>query len=161
MTNLYNQSNPPKNIRKIKTKIPYCCKNALRADNLFGMNVNSIQWPSSGGMGIKLNRARIIFILTIKENIKKRPGLKEKKLFGKNLISNPKNKAKTKLEMGPAMATLKEPHFWSLKLWGLTGTGFAQPKIGPCPAVAKSNNNGKITEPKGSKCFIGFKVSLP
>ncbi len=33
-----------------------------------------------------------------------------------NLIKSPKNKAKIKLEAGPAIATFKEPHFLSRKL---------------------------------------------
>ena len=78
-----------------------------------------------------------------------------------NLIISPKITAKTKLTRGPEIATFKDPHFLSLKLKGFMGTGFAQPKIGPWPAVIKSNARGSKTEPMGSKCFKGFKVNLP
>jgi len=39
------------------------------------------------------------------------------------------------------------------------GTGFAQPTNTGLPLINKSK--GKITEPKGSKCFKGFRVNLP
>ena len=80
---------------------------------------------------------------------------------GKNLIARPKIKANKKLTLGPAKETLRLPHFWSLKLKGLPGTGFAQPIIGPWPAVIKSKSKGKIIVPNMSICFKGFKVSLP
>lgn len=50
---------------------------------------------------------------------------------GKNLIANPKITAIKKLVAGPARETFNVPHFWSLKLKGFIGTGFAQPKMGP------------------------------
>ena len=77
------------------------------------------------------------------------------------LINRPKAIATAKLVAGPAKATFNEPHFWSLKLCGFMGMGFAQPKTGPCPAVAISKSRGSIKEPKRSRCFKGFKVSLP
>lgn len=73
----------------------------------------------------------------------------------------PKNIATIKFVAGPAKETLSIPHFWSLKLYGFTGTGFAQPKIGPLPAVNTSKINGKIIVPNGSICLIGFRVNLP
>ena len=78
-----------------------------------------------------------------------------------NLIINPKITATAKLTEGPAIATFKDPHRLSLKLKGFMGTGFAQPKMGPCPKVTKSSTKGSKTEPMGSKCFKGFKVNLP
>lgn len=78
-----------------------------------------------------------------------------------NLITNPKIIAIRKFVAGPATETFNSPHFWSLRLYGLIGTGFAQPKIGPLPMVANKSSKGRITEPKGSKCFKGFKVNLP
>src|SRR3989344_9151592 len=79
----------------------------------------------------------------------------------KNLIARPNIIAIKKLVAGPAKETFKVPHFWSLKLKGLTGTGFAQPKMGPWPAVAINNNKGNKIVPKGSICFKGFKVKRP
>ena len=100
-----------------------------------------------------------MFIWIIKENINGIPGDKVKKFNGVNLMISPKNKANAIFESGPAMATLKEPHFWSLKLQGLIGTGFAQPTNTGLPLINKIN--GKIIEPNKSKCFSGFKVSRP
>ena len=62
-------------------------------------------------------------------------------IWGKlqNLMNNPNIIAIAKFVAGPAMETFNVPHFWSLKLYGFIGTGFAQPKIGPCPPVASNN----------------------
>src|SRR3990167_1093560 len=87
------------------------------------------------------------------------PGAITKMDWGKNLISKPKNKAKAIFEAGPAMETFKDPHFWSLKLYGLIGTGLAQPKI--TPLGKRASKIGRITDPKGSKCFNGFRVRRP
>ena len=43
----------------------------------------------------------------------------------KNLISKPKIIAIPKFVNGPEIETLRVPHFWSLKLYGFIGTGFA------------------------------------
>ena len=80
---------------------------------------------------------------------------------GNKRLIKANNKASKKLVMGPTTATLNEPHFWSLKLYGLTGTGLAQPKIGPWPKVTKRRRRGKRTEPNQSKCFSGFNVNRP
>ena len=59
----------------------------------------------------------------------------------------------------PAEATAIVPHFLLLKLSGLYGTGFAQPnKKGAC---VKTKSAGKKTEPKKSKCLMGFRVNRP
>ena len=76
-------------------------------------------------------------------------------------ISKPKNIATTKLVTGPARETFSIPQRLSLKLYGFTGTGLAQPKIGPWPAVKTSKIKGKMIVPNGSICFNGFNVSLP
>lgn len=83
------------------------------------------------------------------------------KFKGKNLIAKLKITAIKKLDKGPAMETLSVPHFWSRKLYGLIGTGFVQPKIGPFPAVNKNKKKGTRTEPNGSKCFNGLRVRRP
>ena len=79
----------------------------------------------------------------------------------KNLIKSPETMAMIKFIAGPAIATLSCPHFWSIKLRGFMGTGFAQPKIGPLPRVRIKVIVGKRKEPTGSKCFKGLNDSLP
>ena len=87
------------------------------------------------------------------------PGFWKKTASGINLINKPKTIAKPKFDKGPAKETFISPYFLSLKLYGFTGTGFAQPnKIG-LPETNKSI--GKIIDPKKSKCFKGFRVNLP
>jgi len=109
-------NNPPKNKRKIKIISPYCCKNIFTFSKLCGKNLNKIQDPSSGGIGKRLKIAKIIFIQTIKENIKNNPGWASKKVEGIILKSNPKTKAIARFEAGPAIETFNVPHFWSRKL---------------------------------------------
>ena len=77
----------------------------------------------------------------------------------RNLIESPKIKTKRKLAPGPAIATFNSPHLWSRKLYGFTGTGFAQPITKGLLMITKSK--GKTIVPKGSICFEGFKLSLP
>ena len=61
----------------------------------------------------------------------------------------PKIIAIKKLARTPAEATAIVPHFRLLKLFGLYGTGFAQPnKNGEC---AKTRTAGKRTEPNQSR----------
>ena len=60
-------------------------------------------------------------------------------------------KASIRLDIGPAASTLIIYCLGLFKLNVLTGTGFAYPN--------PINNN--ISDPIGSKCFKGFKVSLP
>ena len=107
---------PPIKIRKISKKIPYCLKKFLKASNFSGMNFKSIQWPSKGGIGIRLNKAKIMFICTIKENIITNPGAATSMLSGENLKISPKNRATKRFDRGPTAATLIDPHFWSLRL---------------------------------------------
>ena len=85
---------------------------------------------------------------------------------GRNLMRRPKKRAKRKFDPGPARATLTLSHLASLKLYGLMGTGFAQPKIkgkivGAPRRIGIAKISGKIIEPKGSMCGIGFKVRRP
>jgi len=107
---LFRLCNPPKKIKNIKIKRPYCCKNAFNLSKLSGSNLKNIHEPSSGGIGIKLKIASMMFICTIKENIKNNPGARLKTDAGKNRITRPKNNANTIFDRGPATATLKEPH---------------------------------------------------
>lgn len=62
-------------------------------------------------------------------------------------------------ESGPAKETRNSPSLGFLKLYGLTGTGFAHPNM--IPPGKSAHIIGTTTEPIGSMCFIGFNVSLP
>ena len=88
-----------------------------------GRKVKSSQWPSSGGMGIKLKMARTRLRITIKEKSWGR--MVASREIGKNRNVKPKSKAITMLTAGPAKATFAGPYFWSLKFAGLYGTGLA------------------------------------
>jgi len=109
--------------------------------------------PSKGGMGTKLKTPKRKLYMEIKLK-----NIKNVSVKGRNLIKRPKIIPIKKLVAGPAKETFNSPHFWSRKLYGLTGTGLAQPKIGPLPPVDISMIRGIITEPKGSRCFKGFRV---
>lgn len=63
-----------------------------------------------------------------------------------------------KFESGPAKETIALSLKGFLKLFGLTGTGFAQPIRN---APLKNDRNGKSNEPIGSICLTGFKEYLP
>jgi hypothetical protein len=69
---------------------------------------------------------------------KLKPAKKENKIAIKRLVA------------GPAKETFTIPHFLSLKFNGFTGTGFAQPKIGPWPKVKINKIKGKKIVPIGS-----------
>src|SRR3989338_11580400 len=76
---------------------------------------------------------------------------------GKYCRRSPKINARTKFEIGPAIATHAGPHFWSFKLYGLNGTGFAYANRMPVGII----RSGKMTEQKKSICARGFSVSRP
>lgn len=76
----------------------------------------------------------------------------------KSLKINPINIAMPRFDNGPAAATFNVPYLESLRLYGLNGTGFAQPIKIPEDI---NKNMGRITVPIGSMCEIGFNVSLP
>ncbi len=78
-------------------------------------------------------------------------------------ITKPKTKAKLKLAKGPAKATFAGPYFLSRNRRKSTGTGLAQPKTIPGPEKMLNNKRkpGIKIEPIGSKCFKGFRLSLP
>lgn len=145
-----------KNNRIIK---PYLLRKSLIPTIDLGSRAKSIWEPSNGGIGIKLKIAKRIFTQQIKLNIKRRFKLNSENWKGKKRINNPKIKAKIMFDSGPAKATFASPYFLSLKLRGLTGTGFAQPKTTGLPV--KIRIPGKIIEPNHSRCFMGFKVSRP
>jgi len=71
---------------------------------------------------------------------------------GRNRRAKPKVKAKARLERGPAKLTRAEACL-PRRFMGLTGTGFAQPKIIPPPVSwdMKIKKPGSKMEPMGSK----------
>ena len=91
-----------------------------------------------------------MFKRTIYEKMRIKAGLNSAK--GKNRRARPKTRAIVRLDPGPAMLTKAEPYF-PLRFMGLTGTGFAQPKIIPPPPSwdIRIKNPGKRMEPMGSK----------
>lgn len=112
--------------------------------------------PSSGGIGIRLNTASVRLMMTMYEAISINGVITP---CCTNLIIHPKMRAMTRFESGPAAAIRNSPERLFLRLYGLYGTGLAQPKTNP--GVMMAIISGRMTEPKGSICLIGFKVSLP
>lgn len=91
--------------------IPYCWRNIFTFSNPLGKNEKSIQEPSNGGIGIKLNvPKRKLYIEIMPKGAKNESGI------GKNLIASAKIMATKKFDAGPARETFNSPHFWSLKL---------------------------------------------
>lgn len=155
---------------KIKRrKKPYCCKNVSTLRHWYGRSANNTFEPSSGGIGTKLNTASTRFIKTISEKISMKFCAMSEFPPNANVsrMSTPNTSATTILESGPAAPTNAGPQSLRVpkrtngfrKLYGLYGTGFAQPIKNGEFASAKSI--GKITEPNGSKCFRGFSVRRP
>jgi hypothetical protein len=70
--------------------------------------------------------------------------------YASKKINEEKN-ANIKFESGPASAEIAKSFFGFLKFLGFIGTGFAQPNL----------KNTIQSAPIGSRCFIGFIVSLP
>ena len=84
--------------------------------NLRGKKVIKSQWPSRGGMGNRLKMARTRFKTTIKDRSCGTNG--DVKTSGKNRRVMPKRNAKTRLDAGPAIATLAGPYFLSRRFSG-------------------------------------------
>lgn len=90
--------------------------------------------------------------------IRNAPG-KIPRVDGKNRIASPKTKESERFAKGPAAPTQAGPHRLFRKLYGLYGTGLAQPiKNGLCVIMSRA---GRRIDPKRSRCGIGFKVNLP
>lgn len=142
---------------KAKTIInPYFSSTSCRGRSLVGKTEKRILEPSRGGTGTKLKTARTILIrttslMTIKKELGRSVISSETRIITANI------KAIHRFEKGPAKATIASPHLLFFKLYGLYGTGLAHPKIKPEKLV----RIGTMTEPTGSMCLMGFKVSLP
>ena len=86
--------------------------------------------PSSGGIGMRLNVAstRFIFIIVTITKI----GTNTMYPAGNtNRSKSPKIRAMMMFVAGPAKATIASPQRWLRRLYGLYGTGFAQPIMKP------------------------------
>ncbi len=97
--------------------ILYLYKKALNELKRSGRKVINSQWPSSGGIGIRLKIAKTRFktiINTISSWI-----IEENTNAGKILIISPNKTANVILEAGPANAILAGPYFLSLSKSGL------------------------------------------
>ena len=122
-----------------------------------GNKLNKIFDPSSGGIGTRLKIASSTFMSTATNKSWTKES--ERDSTGASLITIDNTRATAIFEAGPAIATSNSPHLLFRRLYGLYGTGFAQPKMSPPGRIA--NIRGRITEPKGSKCFSGFSVRRP
>lgn len=147
-------------IKNNNINIPHFSKKFSIYLYLGDKNENKIFEPSSGGIGIRLNKTRTKFKITIIEAIFKKGPIKEALIInGENLISNPKIIAINKLAKTPATETSIVPFLTLRRLFGLYGTGLAQPITKP--ALDKTRSKGRTKEPNMSRCFIGFRVRRP
>src|SRR3989338_1092440 len=90
---------------------PYLSIVSLQCANRGGRKAKRILEPSSGGIGTMLNTASTKFMIIIEATI----GITENGTRS-NLAARPKNRAKTKLDNGPAIDTQASPHFPFFKL---------------------------------------------
>jgi hypothetical protein len=141
---------------KTNTKTRLFLSRVARRGELNGKNEKSILEPSRGGIGTKLNTASNIFIRTIIAIIEINDGGTVP--TGRKRIARPKTVAIKRFTAGPAPATIASPQRLLRRLYGLNGTGFAQPIINP---PTRCEIMGTSTDPTGSKCFRGFKVRRP
>lgn len=98
---------------KNKTNIkPYCSRIARVLESKGKIEKSSLE-PSRGGIGVRLKRARIMFINTITLVISRKLGFISP---AKRRIIMPKMKAITRFEAGPAKATRASPQRLFFKL---------------------------------------------
>lgn len=116
-----------------------------------GMKNARIDAPSSGLNGRRLKRQSTTLIIIkyprkLLKNVAIGLLIERRIWYGRATIN-----AVSKLERGPAAATIALSRIGFLKLFGFTGTGFPQPIF----AIKI------INVPSGSKCLSGFKLTLP
>jgi hypothetical protein len=143
-----------KKIIKRNRKIEYLSITSLIRKYLGDKREKKTFEPSSGGIGIKLNIANTIFIITTYTTICIKEAEKE---LAPYLRTRPKTVAIRRFEIGPAIEIRSSPHLLFFTLFGFHSTGFAQPKVKP----AKEVMTGTTNEPKSSKCFRGLRVRRP
>ena len=141
----------------IRTKTGAYCSSIIRPRPYwFGMIEKRILEPSRGGNGMRLKMARTILMMTMYEKII-RTGSETVPPADKNLMIVPNMRASKRFEPGPAAAIKNSPCLLFLRLYGLYGTGLAQPNVNPAREVIR----GTMIEPIGSMCLSGFKVNRP
>lgn len=123
----------------------------------------STTWlPSNGGNGSMLNTASITLIRTKLRKLSHRKADAPVPVGGTSptsiAITTIVASAITMLMPGPASDTSTMCQRGSRIFEGLTGTAFAQPKIG---APATASIIGSATVPIGSTCLTGLSVSRP
>lgn len=159
---------------------PYCSSIAI-VPVLMGNTENRSFDPSSGGNGMRLKNAKSTFQkITIMRSAKKidpnepetvaeicdHEALLMPVIMAAftatgtmiNFAKTAETSAITMFEAGPPKATIAGPHFWFRRLYGLYGTGFAQPKANP---VVTSIASGTMIDPQMSMWLIGLKFSRP
>ena len=124
----------------------------------FGNIEVNILIPSKGGSGSRLKNPSERFIKTPTSRSVV-SGLPENPFETRMLWAKANIIAKIKFVTTPAAETTTSPSFGLLKLYGLYGTGFAQPIIAP-PKLT-TDIMGNSIEPTMSICGTGFIVSLP
>jgi len=98
-----------KNMKTTRIISPYLSKNISKSEARDGSKVKRTLEPSSGGMGIRLNIAKIRLRKTINMAICKNCGGKAS--APEKRISAPKTRATIILESGPAAPTKPGPYF--------------------------------------------------
>ena len=137
-----------KNMKKRRIKRPYCIRILRTTSRERGRKSNKMCEPSSGGIGNRLKIARTILRYTIPTSKGIIPGKTSAMGVPKKRSKSPKERAIARFAAGPAKLTLAEPYFLSRKLYGFTGTGFAQPNRKGLEERTK--RRGTATDPMGS-----------
>jgi hypothetical protein len=146
------QRKKPIKTKNIIIKNPYGSMRKYWRVKFAGKKEVMIRDPSRGGMGIRLNTARI--------KLRKAPRIN---IFfnGKlSLIKTIRIKAKNIFAKGPDKPIHLISFFGFLKWLGFIGTGFAYP-IANVPRERIRRKIGKSTVPKVSIWAKGFRVSRP
>ena len=137
-----------KNMKKRRIKRPYWRRNCRTTSRERGRKSNKTWEPSSGGIGSRLKMARTKFSSTICPKSSISAGEISASGAPKKRSKSPKKMAMARFAPGPAKLTLAEPYFLSRKLYGFTGTGFAQPNKNGLEKRTK--RRGTATDPMGS-----------
>lgn len=133
-----------KRMRDMTPMVRTCCSKRFSPDErCHGSAERSAVNPSSGGNGIRLKRPKKRFMKAIAAAREIDAGSSPSELLKRRM--SPKIIASKMFVPHPARATKVSPHRWCFRLYGLYGTGFAQPNmIGEC---VKTSSAGKTIEP--------------
>ena len=134
----------------MRRKNPYLVRNCSNWGEIPGSAKRTLE-PSSGGIGKRLNipsnKLRNTMIPNIIAIGNSGSFVAAKEDMGIKRRAIPKTKASIKFDAGPANPMRADPNFGLERLYGLYGTGFAQPKAKPKNSMEKI---GKIMVPSGS-----------